>query len=76
MKMKWCKIVLLCGAAASLLLWYRFGAKVALGMTRAAWLLFGITGAIESYVQKKPGYFKIFLVLTVLQALSLIFYLR
>lgn len=76
MKMKWCRIVLICSIVATVFIWLQFGVEAAKIMARVAWLLFGISGTIEAYVGKNSFYFKVFLALTVLQAFNLFLHMR
>ena len=52
MKLKWSKLVLLCGAAATVLVWLLLGLDAAT-VCNASERLFFISSSIESYLQKE-----------------------
>jgi len=53
MKLKWSKLVLLCGAAATVLVWLLLGLDAATVVCNASERLFFISSSIESYLQKE-----------------------
>lgn len=52
MKMKWSKIVLLCGVAATVLVWFLFGVDAAMVTSKVTWIMFEISAAVDAYIQK------------------------
>ena len=52
MKMKWSKIVLLCGGAATVLVGLLFSEDAAMVTSKVIWIIFDISAAVDAYIQK------------------------
>jgi hypothetical protein len=52
MKMKWSKIVLLCGVAATVLVGLLFSEDAAMVTSKVIWIIFDISAAVDAYIQK------------------------
>ena len=52
MKMKWSKIVLLCGVAATVLVGLLFSEDAAMVTSKVTWIMFEIIAAVDAYIQK------------------------
>ncbi|MBS7219153.1 MAG: hypothetical protein KH028_07010 [Oscillospiraceae bacterium] len=52
MKLKWSKIVLLCGVAATVLVGLLFSEDAAMVTSKVTWIMFEISAAVDAYIQK------------------------
>lgn len=52
MKMKWSKMVMLCGVTATVLVGFLFGVDAAMVTSKVTWIVFDISAAVDAYIQK------------------------
>ena len=51
MKMKWSKMVMLCGVAATVLVGFLFGVDAAMVTSKVTWIVFDMSAAVDAYIQ-------------------------
>lgn len=52
MKLKWSKMVMLCGVTATVLVGFLFGVDAAMVTSKVTWIVFDISAAVDAYIQK------------------------